>query len=1241
MTDFYFNPSTQTTTGLTQAKADTLYLIKGSGTDNLNSNVNINGGLNINSNLVANSLSITAVELSYLDGLNSNIQTQINNIGGGGTSNIGTITTNNQPITNNDTLNVFASKTNTQLTNLSTINTNNGITSSTNIIGSIDFLQSQINNLPNGSGSGQSYFLTNTTSTIDNQFKTISTIPANGTNEILTSGIITSSSPNALMGQFISVSPLNITSIPAGIYDFNFYASLTNNNLSSYLIVEFYKLSSSLTQTLLFTMNGGDINSSIIIPYNINSTQPAFNINLTDYIMIKIYGKTTSTQNITINIDYNSSNNYSHFHIPFILKSNHNDLLNIQGGATNDYQHLTTQQLNNINNPASTTQNGYLTSTNWNTFNNKEPAINKLTAFNRDFETLATNIKINGVQSVGASNNIARSDHIHPSDTTKENTITAGTVNQYWRGDKNWSDFQTSGSSTTGVLTNTDWTTFNNKQNNIVATTTADYYRGDKTFQTLNKAAVGLSNVVNKDFTQPLNGLIYVNARGGSDTNDGLSLINAYASITQALTNTYINSGFQVVIYAGTYNENITISQNNLSIVSSNLEIGGLCNINGNITITSNSTSIRLCGLNYNNLILSGSANLYIQNCFNNGTFLKSGGGYLSMNNIIFGNASTFSITGSGNVNILNGCQVPNITINNTTALINISNNLYITKLIINAGIVSVSNTVIYGSSQSGNQFNCCTVNGNSFLYLNNCDLVNAFNNTPYIISVASTAFYSLNNNTINYAGSSLLGTNLNRQLYFDDLFTAGSQVVNLNSVQTLTNKTLNNPNITNISFSSPKILDNQLLTSTNNIITIPNTTDTIVNLNSNQTLSNKTIATFTMSDDQFRNSLGRTIQIPVSSSADTMVLANYNQTLTNKTISLLDGSTGITQSTSDNTTKLATTAYVKNLLATPNSYVGTSNATSASIQLTTSFQDICSVNIPVNGTYELTYTAIASIDLTRIVSVQLYNSATASYNTNSLTSSQIVPITARLYNPLSKSVIIENLTAGTVITLRAKTTDNTSFILNDATYGYTFLSYKMLGLTTNAISPISWVSISSSNNTTISISGSTATQYQKIYSLGTTQPILPNTSYLDYSYLINGKTLKINYSLLYSNRTGYGDGDKMYIWPLPDGCIIDTTKIAVYTGFTDSTVFSTSSNFFEAFEKSNSLGSFWCNQSTTYKTFGDVLGFYKVGHPYHLKGVYFSINDGITRNIVNSAWYPLSGSLNVSYKFSAEIPIL
>ncbi len=88
----------------------------------------------------------------------------------------------------------------------------------------------------------------------------------------------------------------------------------------------------------------------------------------------------------------------------------------------------------------------------------------------------------------------------------KEPTITSGTTSQYYRGDKT---FQTLDKTAVG-LSNVDntsdtnkpvstatQTALNGKENNITATTSADYYRGDKTFQPLNKAAVGLGNVDN------------------------------------------------------------------------------------------------------------------------------------------------------------------------------------------------------------------------------------------------------------------------------------------------------------------------------------------------------------------------------------------------------------------------------------------------------------------------------------------------------------------------------------------------------------------------------------------------------------------------------------------------------------------------------------------------------------------------------------------------------------------------
>lgn len=58
----------------------------------------------------------------------------------------------------------------------------------------------------------------------------------------------------------------------------------------------------------------------------------------------------------------------------------------------------------------------------------KEPVINtKNTAFNVNFETTATNIKMNGFQHLGSLTTVARADHVHPADTTK--VATSRTVN--------------------------------------------------------------------------------------------------------------------------------------------------------------------------------------------------------------------------------------------------------------------------------------------------------------------------------------------------------------------------------------------------------------------------------------------------------------------------------------------------------------------------------------------------------------------------------------------------------------------------------------------------------------------------------------------------------------------------------------------------------------------------------------------------------------------------------------------
>jgi hypothetical protein len=105
-----------------------------------------------------------------------------------------------------------------------------------------------------------------------------------------------------------------------------------------------------------------------------------------------------------------------------------------------------------------------------------------------------------------------------------EGAIAAGTTSQYWRGDKTWQTLDKSAvglsnvanldTSTTNnitdittkrFVTDAEKATWNAKENAIAAGNATQYWRGDKTFQTLDKAAVGLGNVANLDTSTTTN----------------------------------------------------------------------------------------------------------------------------------------------------------------------------------------------------------------------------------------------------------------------------------------------------------------------------------------------------------------------------------------------------------------------------------------------------------------------------------------------------------------------------------------------------------------------------------------------------------------------------------------------------------------------------------------------------------------------------------------------------------------
>ena len=123
-----------------------------------------------------------------------------------------------------------------------------------------------------------------------------------------------------------------------------------------------------------------------------------------------------------------------------------------------------------------------------------------------------------------------------------EGTITAGTSGQYWRGDKSWQTLDKSAVGLSNVTNTSDankpvstaqQTALDGKEATISAGTSGQYYRGDKTWQTLDKTAVGLSNVNNtSDANKPVS----------TATQTALDL-KADISATVALTGTQTIAG--------------------------------------------------------------------------------------------------------------------------------------------------------------------------------------------------------------------------------------------------------------------------------------------------------------------------------------------------------------------------------------------------------------------------------------------------------------------------------------------------------------------------------------------------------------------------------------------------------------------------------------------------------------------------------------------------------------------------
>ena len=148
----------------------------------------------------------------------------------------------------------------------------------------------------------------------------------------------------------------------------------------------------------------------------------------------------------------------------------------------------------------------------------------------------------------------------------------------------------------------------------------------------------------------------HVDPNGNDTTGDG-SQEKPFLTITKALT--IADQGDQVVVHAGVYTENITISKPNVSLVGAEGDYASLTQIDGSVTITANGTSNRIADCTINSAIDSGTAGLYLNNVTIKSTIVSSGG-YVEIKN---SSIQDGTITKSGGSILIENSKVDNVNI--------------------------------------------------------------------------------------------------------------------------------------------------------------------------------------------------------------------------------------------------------------------------------------------------------------------------------------------------------------------------------------------------------------------------------------------------------------------------------------------------------------------------------------------------------------------------------------------------
>ena len=264
----------------------------------------------------------------------------------------------------------------------------------------------------------------------------------------------------------------------------------------------------------------------------------------------------------------------------------------------------------------------------------------------------------------------------------------------------------------------------------------------------------------------PLQNNCYYVSTAGSDINDGLSLETPFASLSAALT-AVGNSGRNIIVCPGVYSGNVSFSNTNITISSLNTETSGNVSFSGTWTFNHSTSSIRVNGISINSVIVTGSGNLYMQNC-KTVSFSVSSAAFVELVNCDTQSSTltgTVAANGSGQMNI-NGGYSGILTIGSSGRAVSITNVTSSLPIIVSSGVLGVRNSVVF----SGNSSTAAVTlsSGATMIAAQTNFLDPSFN--PARLTIPSGSFYSFSNCIYDVGNTTLSGTRVTRNDISDAL---------------------------------------------------------------------------------------------------------------------------------------------------------------------------------------------------------------------------------------------------------------------------------------------------------------------------------------------------------------------------------------------------------------------------------------------------------------------------------------